>query len=40
MPFEETLVAVGKTIWAATGAEYAAIDEAIPQSAILDAALV
>jgi hypothetical protein len=40
VPFEETLVAVGKTIWAATGAEYAAIDEAIPQSAILDAALV
>ena len=37
---EETLAAVGKTIWAATGTERTLIDDAISNGKVLDAALV
>jgi len=40
VPYEETLAAVGKTIWAATGADRASIDDAITDGKVLDAALV
>jgi hypothetical protein len=39
VPFEETLVAVGKTIWAAAGGDGATIEAAIPSGVVLDSAL-
>lgn len=40
VPYEDTLVATGKTIWAATGTAPEVIDAAIPASSILTPALV
>jgi hypothetical protein len=40
VPYAETLVATGKTIWAAAGTDCETIDTAIPTSKVLDAALV